>query len=315
MRTYRFTHLFLSVSFFFAIAVLTVSCGGDDAEETIQPQTNSNRNRTDEYREAGRLEFPKLKSGTNIVLIHKTDDGYDPDGVNFAVEWDYEKKSARWTCYQITKRSTEQHTSRYYGNPQYPEDPDLPSAYCWDADYFYGSGFDHGHICPSADRLYSAEANYQTFFLTNMQPQYGLFNGSVKINGVYKGLWSSMENRVRKWAPRNTTDTLYVVKGGTIDRVFLETGADDGVLMRIKGKLIVPKYFFTALLYKNKSGYRALAFWFPHLNENHADDDLADYAISIDELEARTGIDFFCNLPDDAETQTERSLPLSAWGL
>ena len=35
-----------------------------------------------------------------------------------------------------------------------------------------------GHICPSADRLYSAEANYQTFVLTNMHPQNRQFNGS-----------------------------------------------------------------------------------------------------------------------------------------
>lgn len=293
-------------------ALALVACSGDDNEDPVIPtQTNSNRNRTDEYAEAGRLEFPKLKNGTNIVLVHKTDDRNDPDGVNYAVEWDYEKKSARWTCYQLTKRTAEQRTSRYYGDPQYPLDPDLPTAYYWDADYFYGSGFDHGHICPSADRLYSAEANYQTFFLTNMQPQYKNFNGS----GNSGGIWLSMENQVRRWAPKNTSDTLYIVKGGTIDRVFLETGADDGVLMRIKDKLIVPKYFFVALLYRNSQGYRSLGFWFPHNNEIHGYDDLADYTLSIDELEARTGIDFFCNLPDDVEAQVERTLPLNSWGL
>ena len=296
-----------------ALVVLMASCGSDETEEEVTPTqtTNSNRNRTDEYREAGRLEFPKLKSGTNIVLVHKTNDKHDPDGVNYAVEWDYEEKSARWTCYQLTKRTAEQHTSRYYGDPQYPADPDLPSSYYWDADYFYGSGFDHGHICPSADRLYSAEANYQTFYLTNMQPQYKNFNGS----GHDGGIWLTMENQVRRWAPKNTSDTLYIVKGGTIDKVFLEGGAQDGVLMRIKDKLIVPKYFFVALLYKNSQGYRSLGLWFEHNNDIHGYDDLADYALTIDELEARTGIDFFCNLPDDTESQTERLLPLSAWGL
>ncbi|MBO6287887.1 MAG: DNA/RNA non-specific endonuclease, partial [Prevotella sp.] len=203
------------------------------------------------------------------------------------------------------------HTSRYYGDPQYPMDPDLPTSYYLDNDYYWGSGFDHGHICPSADRLYSAEANYQTFFLTNMQPQYKNFNGSGNSGGV----WLTMENKVRQWTPKNTSDTLYIVKGGTIDRVYLEGGAEDGVLQRIDGKLIVPKYFFVALLYKNSTGYRGLALWFPHNNEVHGYDALTDYALSIDELEARTGIDFFCNLPDDIEGQVERALPLSAWGL
>ena len=42
---------------------------------------------------------------------------------------------------------------------------------------------------------------------------------------------------------------------------------------------------------------------------------LGDYAISIDELEKRTGIDFFCNLPDDIEDYVESSLNLEFWHL
>ena len=293
-------------------AFILNGCSSDSSsDETTPQQSNANRNRTTEYSEAARMEMPRLKDSGTILLVHKTSDRVDPDGVNFSVEWDYEKKSQRWTAYQMTRRAAESHTSRYYGDPQYPMDPDLPRSYYLDNDYYWGSGFDHGHICPSADRLYSAEANYQTFFLTNMQPQYKNFNGSGNSGGV----WLTMENKVRQWTPKNTSDTLYIVKGGTIDRVYLEGGAEDGVLQRIDGKLIVPKYFFVALLYKNSTGYRGLALWFPHNNEVHGYDALTDYALSIDELEARTGIDFFCNLPDDIEGQVERALPLSAWGL
>jgi endonuclease G len=38
--------------------------------------------------------------------------------------------------------------------------------------------------------------------------------------------------------------------------------------------------------------------------------------ITIDELERRTGIDFFCNLPDDIEKQVEstsRTIILEDW--
>ena len=219
-------------------AFILNGCSSDsNTDETTPQQTNANRNRTTEYREAARMEMPRLKDSGTILLVHKTSDRVDPDGVNFSVEWDYEKKSQRWTAYQMTRRAAESHTSRYYGDPQYPMDPDLPTSYYLDNDYYWGSGFDHGHICPSADRLYSAEANYQTFFLTNMQPQYKNFNGSGNSGGV----WLTMENKVRQWTPKNTSDTLYIVKGGTIDRVYLEGGAEDGVLQRIDGKLIVPK--------------------------------------------------------------------------
>jgi endonuclease G len=37
--------------------------------------------------------------------------------------------------------------------------------------------------------------------------------------------------------------------------------------------------------------------------------------MSVDELEAKTGIDFFCNLPDDIENRVEKSVSVKAWGL
>ena len=60
-----------------------------------------------------------------------------------------------------------------------------------------------------------------------------------------------------------------------------------------------------ALLRKSSTGYKALAFWAEHLNEDHSNDNLSDYIINIRELERRTGIDFFCNLPDDIENEVE----------
>ena len=87
------------------------------------------------------------------------------------------------------------------------------------------------------------------------------------------------------------------------------------ILERIKGQLIVPKYFFMALLEKNANGYKALAFWTEHLNHTVPNAHLADYAITIDALEEKTGIDFFCNLPDDTEDKVEKSLSLISWAL
>jgi endonuclease G len=167
-------------------------------------------------------------------------------------------------------------------------------------DPFWSSGYDHGHICPNADRKYSREANRQTFFLTNMQPQRNIFNA---------GLWLKMENKLTNtWWPKSTGDTLYVVKGGTID-------SEDHIIEYIcnrqksatskNGYIPVPKYFFMALLRKNNMGYKAMAFWAEHLNEDHSNDPLGNYVINIRELERRTGIDFFCNLPDDIEEDVE----------
>ncbi|MGP1465916.1 MAG: DNA/RNA non-specific endonuclease [Prevotella koreensis] len=294
----------------FAIIAATVialsGCGSDGDEPTPggggnTDKANSNKNviKPGIPAEVTRLEFPRLQqAGNNFVVVHSTQDSY---GVNYALEWDIDKKSQRWSCYQMRKGyqgSAGRYDTRKNG---YPFDPELAKhGYYLDYDYFYGSGFDHGHICPSADRQYSKEANYQTFFLSNMQPQYNLFNA---------GIWQVLENRIRKaWTPTNTTDVLYVCKGGTID-------SENNILRRVNDKLIVPKYFFCALLLKNSFGYRAIGFWMENKNEDRSRDKLTMYVKSIDELERLTGIDFFCNLPDAEENNVEGNYALKAWGL
>ena len=289
--------------------LMLLACSKDENDAKLPGiAENKNKNLTSVYPEAARLEFPKLKGGQSIVLVHRTNDKY---GVNFCTEWDTQKKSQRWSCYQM-------HAGNYGGNvgrykDGYPYDDQLDSKYYFNTDLYWSSGYQHGHICPSADRQYSTEANRQTFFLTNMQPQRGALN---------EGPWQAMENQVRTWVSngikRNTLDTLYVCRGGTIDR-------DDQIKGLIMNQMIIPKYFFMALLSKNASGYKALAFWIEHKDYDtdypkdvQGNYNLSSYVTNIRELETLTGIDFFCNLDDETENHVE-TLGVenikSAWGL
>ena len=68
-----------------------------------------------------------------------------------------------------------------------------------------------------------------------------------------------------------------------------------------------------AILYKNSEGYKALAFWALNENVDRSKDDLKKYVISIDKLEELTGIDFFCNLPDDVENKVEAATYTQSW--
>jgi endonuclease G len=152
----------------------------------------------------------------------------------------------------------------------------------------------------------------QTFYLTNMQPQYAAFNGSLRDNEAYKNNWSPwyrLESQVRTWANASATEVLYVVKGGTIE---------DNQLLTKKGELRVPKYYFVALLLKNAQGYKAVGFWMEHQSSYASKLELSSYAVNIRTLEQNTGIDFFCNLPDDIEERVE-TLPkeniINAWSL
>lgn len=300
------------------ILVLTfIACSKDDTDSnTPQPTANVNKNSTSAEPALARLEFPKAKGGRSIVIVHTTNDRY---GISFSTEWDCDKKSQRWSCFQMHNDNTGGSVGRY--GEGYPFDEDLPepgrnyvtNEYGVNYDPFWNSGYDHGHICASADRQYSRAANRQTFFLTNMQPQYNRFNAN---------LWADMEQQLRSWNRNGFRDTLYVCKGGTIDSdaniiEYISNGSHSSKQLN-NSYIPVPRYFFMAVLCKNQNGYKALGFWVEQTNRNLSGDPLNKYVVSIDELEALTGIDFFCNLTDQLENQVEsasREEIIRSWGL
>lgn len=298
-----------------------ISCGDDDDSSNgpvIPANVNNNRNTSGPAETQSRLEFPKLNSnGNSSVIVHNSELNYKTGetGVNYCTEWDNGIRAQRWSCYQLyasINYNQSENVKRYdTGVPtpeipsptgQYPNDPDC-TVFQFSKDPYKYNGFDHGHICPSADRQRSTKCNYQTFYLTNMQPQYNKFNA---------GLWEKMEQMVRTWA--DWSDTLYVCKGGTIDKsedILKYIGKDDY-------KIPVPKYFFTAVLSKTATGYKAIALFAENLDEDKSKDKIKNYIMSVRELENRTGIDFFCNLPDQIEEAVENvdiQEQASRWGL
>lgn len=249
-----------------------------------------------------RIEFPALKkSGNQKVLVYRTSSKtYDKDGVNFSVEWDSDKRSQRWTCYQM-HRGFSGSFSRV-GN-FYFDSANLSADEYWGEFQFF-PGYERGHICPSGDRTALSDMNAQTFVMTNMQPQYHQFNGYDDNNS---GMWLRMENKLRSWTNSlSVTDTIFVCKGGTID-------SEANIIERIDGKLIVPKYFFVAVLRKSQFGYAAMGFWCEQTRTWRSDETLLSHSMSIADLEKLTGIDFFCNLPDDVEKSVEKTFNPSVW--
>ena len=315
----------------FAFALLTiffVSCGGDDYTPVIGgdkdnttdnnggavgPNTNANVATADKA--VLRLEFPALrKTGKQQVIVYRVNDNttFDADKVNFSVEWDCDKKSQRWSCYQMHKGYAGDYNRVTNGTgDKYPQDPQVAPEDRYE-DQYWRSGFDHGHICPNADRTFSYDANFQTFYLTNMQPQYTKFNGSSDDKEKKEfGLWLRMETQLRNWVNNlGPKDTIYVCKGGTIDD-------EKNIIKRINGKLIVPKYFFTAVLRKfyvnGRYEYLAVGYWCDQTNEYRTDEKIKNHCMSIEKLQQLTGIDFFCNLPDEIEKRVEGSFNASQW--
>ena len=276
----------------FATTLFLWGCSPDDDEPSDPSTINVNANKTGEYREAGRLEIPKLKGGVVNMFL-----------VNYCVEWDISKKAQRWSAFRWDRTNSGGYIKR---EDNFIEDFDIPEMYRTNQGFYSGSGYTRGHIVASADRWNSLEANRQTFLYSNMQPQLYSFNG---------GIWANLEMKVRSWNTDSFRDTLYVVKGGTIDH---SSDILEYVRRNTEWQLLVPKYFFMALLCKNKSttngGYKAIGFYLEHRSFYEDEQNLSPYIVSIDRLEGLTDIDFFCNLPDEIENTVEANLTPTAWG-
>lgn len=266
---------------------------------------NVNRNyASDKYDDSKmmyNLEWPRIDDKGNSSWSVKSTNEY---GVTLSVEWSNEMIANRWTCYQMHPGNSYSNVKR---NDAFQEDPDLPEATRSTLADYRSSGFSRGHLCPSADRLCSAEQNMQTFYLSNMQPQWQSHNA---------GLWERIESQVRDWNSNYYRDTLYVVKAATIANVELNGQVSAGIYTeRCNNRLPVPKYFYCALLSVKNGKYQALGLWTTHSDDAQTSTTIKSCAISIDELERRTGIDFFCNLPDDIEEAVEATIDASYWGL
>ena len=298
----------------FVLCLCLTSCGDDGPAPDPVDQNNTNANKT-ATPEASRLEIPHLADGNTIFLVKKAklSDTGNEMFVNFCVEWDCNRKAQRWTAYRWDIDNT---VDNNIGRTEaWAEDTEIPSQYRSTLSNHSSNGYDRGHMIASEDRQCSVSANSQTFLLSNMHPQYNKFNGkSNNVSYVWLNLEQRLQNMYKAWNKTyNSGDTIYVVKGGTIA---------NGQIIETKKTLPVPKYFFVALLYKKANvnigykGYRAIGYWIEHTNGTNTANGSAlnNYCVSIDELELKTGIDFFCNLPDDIENNVERTCSPAQWG-
>jgi len=151
-----------------------------------------------------------------------------------------------------------------------------------DRDYRH-SGYDRGHLCPSADRKRSAEDNSRTFLFTNIEPQ---------LHELNAGPWEHLEKYVRERVQRG--GVAYAVAGGLFDASYATIG--NGVA--------VPAASFKVVVFLNEGqgprdvseSTEVLAVIMPNrsgVGEHH----WTDYLTSVDAVEQASGYDLLSALP------------------
>lgn len=160
---------------------------------------------------------------------------------------------------------------------------------------YSGSGYDRGHMCPAGDNKHDLKAMEESFLMTNICPQ------SHNLNA---GDWKELEEQCRRWV--NDYSELYIVAGPIFDKKTPTT-----IGKRKTVKIAVPDRFFKVVLMMGANP-KALGFIYPNSATNK---EMRSYAVSVDEVERITGIDFYPNLPDDIERRVERECKPAAWGI
>ncbi len=305
------------------LCFVIVSCDSSNEPEPLVPDKNENENVAQEGQAyVTDYSMPRLDPNHYYVEHAVTLDNHSL--LNYALEWNADKKHTAWVAFSFDQTTSATNVKR---TDAWEVDPSLPVEMQTTESMHKSDGFDKGHLVASYDRVYATKANEQTFYYSNMSPQLNSFNG---------GFWASFEGLVQRWARSNRYEKLYVAKGGTLNQLLVNfTGTKkgaDGILPTTDGKgftkhgLACPKYYFMAVLaYKGgdasaESSYQAMGFWMEHRDDYGYEYDrfapssvMKLYALSIDELEQKAELDFFCNLPDHLETSIERAYHENDW--
>ena len=242
------------------------------------------------------LELPAMDNPDLGYYSHS----FEMDGKiyrNYSFGWSQKDRVALWVAYPLCRLYTNGNVGRTNAwalDPLLGEDSSAPFR-------GYAGDYARGHQLPSADRQCCYEANAQTFYGTNMTPQ---------LNAHNEKIWADLEAKVRGYA--NSSDTTYVITGVLVSATSKVEKDSYG------NNVTVPDAYFKAVLkystFSTLGTWNAAAFYLEH--KAYSGSVGKEHSMSIDELEKKTGLDFFVNLPakigEDQAAKIEAAIPANS---
>lgn len=239
------------------------------------PQTTE----TEESNGINLTELEKVVRTKKIPSVVKEYEG-------FTVDFNPENKTPNYVSWILHSHETEGATSR---SNKFWTDSELEG--CPETRDYSHSGYDRGHMCPAGEQKWSDEAMHHSFVMANICPQKHELN---------TGAWKTLEDKERVWAKRDSA--IVIVAGPLYDTSDIETIGNN--------KIRVPSAFFKVLLAPYASPMRAIGFVYPNMK---CEGNMQAYAVSVDDVEKMTGMDFFAALPDEIENDIEAVVSFKEW--
>ncbi len=219
-----------------------------------------------------------LGNPSNATASIENSDNYLMEKLQYVLSYNQKKGTANWVSWQLNKS--------WLGNVERQNDfrPDESLPEDWyqvRPNDYRNSGYDRGHLIPSADRTANETDNSATFLMTNMIPQTPENNRET---------WRELEQYSRELVQQG--NELYIIAGGYRKK---STLAD--------GKITIPSRTWKIIVVlKPGSGVRGvnkntrvIAVDMP--NSNRIRSDWKAYRVSVDKIESATGYDFLSKVP------------------
>jgi len=209
------------------------------------------------------------------------------DRPGYALGYSEYHEQAVWVIYVMT--GDEAAAGAVPRADRFRSDPDIPTGSASPGDYTR-SGYDRGHLAPAADMAFSARTMSDSFFMSNMSPQKPAFN---------RGVWKKLEASVRNFAIAE--QTIVVATGPVLPAVKKSYIG--------RSRVTVPAYYYK-VVFDLTPPRKMIGFILPNAGSRKSP---AAFAVSVDEVERVTGLDFFSALPDEEEERLERTFSPGAW--
>lgn len=207
----------------------------------------------------------------------------------YVLSYNRSKGTANWVSWQLNQS--------WFGDAERQDNfrPDNTLPEGWERikpSAYNGSGYDRGHITPSADRTRTIEDNAATFLMTNMMPQTPDNN---------RNTWGNLEDYSRELVSQGKE--LYIIAG---------TYGSKG---KLKNLVTIPQSTWKIVVVLDNPGAglkgitantRVIAVNIP--NDEQLDNDWRVFKTSVDKIEQLTGYDFLSNVSPNIQKVIESKI-------
>lgn len=272
--------------FLISMSLFTASC-----ERILEKTQQGNRSANTE-------PTPQLPVSVHLAFGNPSNASQEPD--NYLVVGDgsvFSYNESRGSVNWVSWRTTRADLGNSIPRPDFRPDHRLPADFRRIGYYDYsGSGYDRGHLVPSADRFGNAQLNEETFMMTNIVPQKGALNQFT---------WENLESYVRSQVWSRKFDA-YQIAGGYGEQGFL------------KNKVAVPTncWKIVVLIPRGRSidsidhRSRIIAVDMPNVDDIE-NESWEKYKTTMRAIEEKTGFDFFASLPRELQETIETRVEIS----